>query len=201
MKKTIIAMHFCLLVSSQNNISKQQIAYGESYKQEQYFKYDEAIKAIESVYTSESYTCNLRLGWLWYLKKDYIKSKNYYKKAISINKNAIEAKLGYIYPLKPLKDFVEIEKQYKAIIKIAPSNTNVLYNLGLIYYNKKDFNNAEHYLEKMVNLYPFSYDGVILFAWIKLKLGKTSDAKEMFNRSLLIRPSNKSGLEGLKILK
>jgi len=52
----------------------------------------------------------------------------------------------------------------------------------------------------VVNLYPFAYDSVILLAWINLQMKDYRKAKVLFNKSLLIRPGNKSALEGLELI-
>jgi tetratricopeptide (TPR) repeat protein len=73
--------------------------------------------------------------------------------------------------------------------------------MGSIYYGRKDFVKAEKYLEKVVNLYPFDYDSMVLYAWTNLKLGKTREAQVLFNKVLLIRPKDVSALEGLALIK
>jgi len=52
-----------------------------------------------------------------------------------------------------------------------------------------------------VNLYPLDYDSVIMLAWTKLKLGKSNEAKVLFNHALTLRPNDKSAMEGLKLIK
>jgi hypothetical protein len=48
-----------------------------------------------------------------------------------------------------------------------------------------------------VNLYPFDYDGTIMFAWTNLKILKLREAKLLFQKALLIKPGDSSALEGL----
>lgn len=202
MKKILIGLLVIFLVigvKAQN--TPEHIAFEKSYKKEQYLKYDEAIKEVEKVYSAESYSCNIRLGWLYYLKKEYVKSQNYYLKAIELKPNSIEAYFGYIYPLNASKKYKKVESQYKKILSIAPSNSDALYYLGYLYYNSKDFKSAEIYFQKLINLFPLSYNGVIILAWTKLKLGKTTEAKQLFNLALLINPNSTSAKNGLKVIK
>ena len=51
------------------------------------------------------------------------------------------------------------------------------------------------------NLYPLDYDSGIMLAWTKLKLGKTAEAKVLFQHTLTLRPNDSSSLEGLKLIK
>ncbi|WP_246255531.1 tetratricopeptide repeat protein [Cyclobacterium plantarum] len=73
--------------------------------------------------------------------------------------------------------------------------------MGLIYYNQGIYDKADPYLEKVVNLYPFDYDGLILLAWNKLNLQKTREASVLFQKVLMNNPDDKSALEGLKLIK
>ena len=73
--------------------------------------------------------------------------------------------------------------------------------MGLIYYGKEDFTTAFKYFEKVVNLYPFDYDSLIMFAWTNFKLGKYREAKVLFNKALMNKPNDSSALEGLSLIK
>jgi len=53
----------------------------------------------------------------------------------------------------------------------------------------------------VVNLYPFGYDGLLMFAWTNLKAGKLREAKILFNKVLMYSPGDKSALEGLSYIK
>ena len=83
--------------------------------------------------------------------------------------------------------------------KIISKTAN--YRLGLIYYNRKNYEKASVYLEKVVNLYPFDYDSLILFAWNNFMLQKTREARVLFNKVLMYNPGDQSALDGLKLIK
>ena len=90
---------------------------------------------------------------------------------------------------------------YKKILEIDPQNSLANYKLGYIYYDKKDFQTAFKYFEKVVNLYPFDYDGLIMFAWTNLQLGKSREAKILFKKVLLLSPGDQSATTGLELIK
>jgi cytochrome c-type biogenesis protein CcmH/NrfG len=73
--------------------------------------------------------------------------------------------------------------------------------MASIYYGRKDYAKAEKYLEKVVNLYPFDYDSMILYAWTNFQLGKLREAQVLFNKVLLNKPKDASALEGLSLIK
>lgn len=73
--------------------------------------------------------------------------------------------------------------------------------MGMIAYNKKDYQTAYRYFDKVVTLYPFTYDALIMLAWSNYQLGKKDAATILFNRVLCLSPGDKSALEGLSMIK
>lgn len=194
----IILFFFCLQGQSQ---PATQAAFGRSYEAEQAGNYAKAIAELKPVYKADNYFSNIRLGWLYYLDKQNALSIQYYNMAISLKPYAIEAKFGCVKPLSALGSWDKVKEQYFQILKIDPQNTVANYWLGVIYYNRKDYQNAVKLFEKVVNLYPLDYDSIIMLAWTKLQLGSYPDARVLFNHALLIRPNDNSALSGLKQLK
>lgn len=181
--------------------AQQEVAFTKSYEYEQAKKYVNAINELKSVYNASSYLVNIRLGWLYYLAKQYTESIKYYNVAIRLKPYAIEAKFGSVKPLSAIESWDKVKEQYLQILKIDPQNTVASYWLGVIYYNRKDFISAVKLFEKVVNLYPLDYDSIIMLAWSKLHLGKTADARVLFNHAIIIRPNDSSAMAGLKELK
>lgn len=184
----------------QNQTSRQSSFY-KSYEYEKSSNYLSAIKELSTIYKPEDYFVNIRMGWLYYLQKQYAESIKFYEKAITLKPYAIEAKFGLIKPLSATENWEKVKNQYLQILKIDPQNTVASYWLGVIYYNRKDYQNAVKLFEKVVNLYPLDYDSVIMLAWTKLYLGKTAEAKLMFNHALVLRANDSSALNGLKLIK
>jgi len=176
-------------------------AFKSSYLYEQRKEYAKGAASLKAIYSEKSYEINLRLGWLSYLNGSFIESVGYYKKAMELKPYAIEPCLGYAYPASALGKWDEILDIYSKILTIDPNNTLVNYRKGLILYNRGDYQNAEKYFEKVVNLYPFDYDGLHMLAWTKLKLQKVGEAKVLFQKALYNHPSSKSDLDGLKLIK
>lgn len=183
---------------SQNNVTT---AFKESYALEQKGEYTKAAERLHKEYNDNSYELNLRLGWLYYLAGKLDESENYYGKAISLKPYSIESRLGLAYPLAAQAKWDELITLYSKILEIDPQNTLVNYRMGLIYYNRGNHEYADKYLDKVINLYPFDYDTMILLAWNKLALLKFKEAKVLFNKVLLNTPDDASALEGLKIIK
>lgn len=208
--KKLLLLAFVIAVVSQIGAMKNldagpngdlQKAFKESYAFEAKGQYSNAIDVLKNVYDEKIYELNLRIGWLYYLNKQHDESVFYYQKAIDLMPYCIEAKFGIVNPLAIQEKWDKVAEQYVAILSIDPQNSLANYRLGLSYYYKADYTNAYKYFEKVVNLYPFDYSSVLMYAWANFQLGKKSEAELLFNKVLLMNPDDASALEGLGLLK
>lgn len=174
-----------------------QKAYQNSYNNESKKNYVLAINDIKPFYSDSDYESNLRLGWLYFLSKNYTASEAYYAKAVNLKPNAIEARFGYVKPLSLLEKNDKVLAQYNAILKTDPQNTQANYWAGIIHYYRKQYDAAAQYFVKVVALYPFDYDGNHMLAWSYLMAGKKQQARPYFEQALLIKPDDASSLDGL----
>lgn len=199
--KLLTAAMFLFISAATFAQSNLETVFTNSYAAEKNGKYADGIKALKDVYDEKSYEINMRLGYLHYMAGLFTESTTYYEKAINLMPYAIEARFGYVLPAAALGNWDKVLHQYLEIVKIDPQNTKANYRLGSIYYGRKDYTTAFKYLEKVVNLYPFDYDGLILYAWTNLQLGKTKEARLLFEKVLWLSPRDKSALEGLSYIK
>lgn len=186
------------MVHSQEDIIK---AFSDSYVLEQKSEFKAAAERIKKVYEADSYEINLRLGWLYYKAGILGESANFYNKAVALKPYAIEPKLGLAFPYSAQGKWEEVVALYNKILDVDPQNSTANYRLGLINYNRGNYVKADAYIEKVVNLYPFDYDALLLFAWNKLRLQKTREAKVLFQKVLMYNPDDPSALEGLKLIR
>lgn len=202
LKKTIaISLLFFTIAAHSQEFDSQLKAFENSYLSEYNSDYINAIKAISGVYKVENYEMNLRLGWLYYSSKSYNEACNYYQRSFQILPLSVEARLGFANSAAELGNWSLVEAQYIEILKTDPMNSTANYRMGLICYNRVDYSTALKYFTKTLNQYPFDYDTSIMVAWTELKLGKLREAKIMFQKTLLIKPSDSSALEGLALIK
>jgi tetratricopeptide (TPR) repeat protein len=194
----------CLALIAGITVGQDYNAIGEafirSYSFENEGKYTEAAGELIKIYDGNSYEMNLRLGYLDYKSGSYIESMAYYQKAIDLQPFAIEPRFGYINPASEAGNWNQVEEQYIKILTVDPMNTQANYWLGMIYYNREQYDPALKYFEKVANLYPFDYDATIMFAWTNFKMQNLREAKILFQKALLIRPGDESALEGLKMI-
>ena len=187
-------------VLGQQNISNIINAFQQSYINESTGKYADAIDVLKNVYNEDSYEMNLRLGWLTYQSGLFSEALAYYNKAIVLMPYSIEPRWGVVMPASALGNWEMVINQYQKILDINPNNSIAHHRLGLIYYGKDEFQEAYKHFEKVVNLYPFDYDALTMFAWTNFQLGKQREAIVLFRKALMHTPSGSSALEGLELL-
>ncbi len=176
-------------------------AFKKSYELEKKGEFKQAADELKKVYNPKSYEINLRLGWLNYQAGLFTESATHYKRAVDLMPYALEPKFGLIYPKAAIGKWNEVIQIYRKILEIDAQNTLANYRLGLIYYGRKDYDKAEKYFKRVVNLYPFDYDSLIMLAWTELQLAKYREAKVLFTKALLYYPDDSSAKAGLKKIK
>ena len=205
LRKTIVIAIVAFLGSTtiyaQNDFTNLQEAFSKSYKLEAQGDFKLAADEIKMFYKEESYEMNLRLGWLNYMAGNFNESIAFYKKSMELMPYADEPRFGYIFTLSALGRWDEVIEMYNVILENSPHNTKAMYYLGTIYYNRSEFDKALTNFKKIVDLYPFDYDGLLMYAWTNLKLGNKKEAKDLFQKVLLNKPNDASALEGLTFLK
>jgi tetratricopeptide (TPR) repeat protein len=192
---------FSNVTFAQQDTQKIIEGFQNSYLHEASGNLAKAVMDLKNVYQEDSYPINLRLGWLSYSLGMFTESQSYYNKAISLRPYAVEPRMGVVLPLAAMGNWDAVISQYNKILEIMPNYSVVLHRLGLIYYGQKDYEKAEKYFEKVVNLYPFDYDGLVMLAWTEFHLKKYRQAKVLFSTALMHTPTGASALEGLKLIK
>jgi tetratricopeptide (TPR) repeat protein len=194
---------FILTISAEVNAQNKEMvnAFSKSYSFQEQTNYDQAIAALNNVYSTTSYEVNIRLGWLHYLAGNNAKSIEFYKKAAKIMPAATEPQWNMITTYSKTENWVEIEKLYISILKLDPKNASANYNLGLIYYYRKEYTTAKKYFDVSLNLKPFGYNNMLMSGWTNYFLGNTNHATILFNKVLLYSPNDASALEGLQLIK
>jgi tetratricopeptide (TPR) repeat protein len=185
----------------QANQPAMEEAFAKSYVFEKNSDFSAAMDVLKKVYDESSYELNLRLGWLNYNAGLFGESVIFYGRAQKLMPYSEEARFGMILPLVSLGKWDEVTKTYDEILLVSPNNTVALYRLGLIYYGRKDYNKANTLFKKVVDLYPFGYDGLLMLGWTSYFLGNSNQAKVLFNKVLLYSPGDKSASEGLGLIK
>jgi len=197
--KTTIALAFLLSfqAAEAQDFNTIMTAFEKSYTYEKQNDFNQAIQELKAVYSNDSYEISLRLGWLNYLQGNFTESTSHYRHAVELKPYSEEAKMGLVLPLSATGKWDEVINLYDKILENNPKNTRVNYRLGLIYYNRNQFEKAFPYFKTVVDLYPFDYDGLLMLAWTHFSLGQTREAKVLFQKCLLFKPGDSSASDGL----
>ncbi|MDO7854070.1 tetratricopeptide repeat protein [Hymenobacter convexus] len=177
----------------------QADAFATSYAAEAKANYPDAIGALQAVYTG-TYEQNVRLGWLFFLAKNYSSSTAHYQKAVEQRPAALEAKFGLVKPLNAMGQMDKVLQLYTDILHINPQNTQANYWTGIIYFNRKAYAQAASHFERVVSLYPFDYDANFSLAAAYHSLGRKAEARSLYGKVLLIRPADAAATEALNHL-
>ena len=204
LKKSTAILVLMIVVNaafSQSNQAELMAAFSKSYAFEKNGNFTAALDPLKKVYDESSYELNLRLGWLNYNAGLFDESIIFYSRAQKLKSYSEEARFGLILPLAALGKWNDVIKIYDEILEVNPNNSVELYRLGLVYYGRKDYNKANTLFKKVVDLYPFGYDGLLMLGWTSYFLGNTGQAKVLFNKVNLYNPGDKSANEGLGLIK
>jgi tetratricopeptide (TPR) repeat protein len=200
MKRIFLGLYLLLSIPYVGAAQSVQSAWEQSYTAEAAGDYTKAVQILTKS-GDKGYMTLLRLGYLSHLAGQHIESMRYYQLCINLMPYAIEPRLGYVNPAAAVNNWSDVRKQYEEILKIDPKQTLVLYRMGLIHYNLGEYPKALGYFEKVANLYPADYDTLLMYAWTQLQLGKKNEAKVLFEKVLLLSPSDASALQGLGLIR
>jgi len=199
MKKPALFSIVLMLFFAAADAQSTDLAFSKSYAFEYDAQYAKAITALTDL-NVDTYECDLRLGWLYYLQKDYTKSETYYRKAVALEASSVEARFGLVLPLSAMGNWNEVLNAYTEVLRIDPNNSIANYRVASIYFNRKDNANATTYITKVIRMYPFDYDGNLLYGKILAAQGKNADAKKYLMKALEYNPQSDDAKAALKKL-
>jgi tetratricopeptide (TPR) repeat protein len=126
------------------------------------------------------YLTTLRLGWLYYNAREFEKSAQYYRDAVRISDNSIEAVLGVTLPYAAQGKWDAVQDAYKAILAKDKLNYTANLRLGQIYMNQGNYVMARRYFDLLSENYPGDYETNLYAGWTYYGLGSKAKAREAF---------------------
>jgi len=184
-------------------ITAELETFKKSIAEENQANYGKAIELMEKIYkeNKDEYLINLRLGWLKYQTKQYSASIKFYNTALKVSENSVEALLAITYPLAELSKWDELVDTYDSILDKDEQNYAATKQLGIIYFNRKNYLKSKGYFEDLIINYPSDYFANLYLGWNYFNLGSKSKAGRYFSTVLLFYPEDKSAKDGLKLSK
>ena len=165
----------------------------------------DTAKAISAMQTAveqnpEYYDAYIQLGLMFASKHNKL-AIDYYKNAINIDPQSIEAlyNLGMFYQENNMIDNALIS--YNSILKINPKNKNATYNIGYIYlvfFNK--YNDAIKFFSEAIKIDQKYTDAYYNRGLCYEMLGDFNNAKVDYNNAMRITPNYEKAISGLNRL-
>lgn len=151
-------------------------------------EYNKALFYIEkaaNINPDYSYAYNT-IGWLYYIRCDFLEAESNFEQAINKNENHIQAILNLATLLAITKRYNEAFELLNKSINRNPENYRLYNSLSYCYYLKKDYHNAKKYAQKTLELkqdYIYAIKNLIL---ILIKLNDFKNAKLYLDKNISI---------------
>jgi tetratricopeptide (TPR) repeat protein len=176
-------------------------AYQVSYELEAAGKTAAAVKVLKAIAGDQqhSYFHQLRLGWLYYLGRNYKQAITCYDRAASLKPRAVEPRLGMMLPQMALRRWKDAETVARKVLRMEPKNSLARSRLAWILFNLGRYAEAERVYQAVLTSYPANIQMQAGLGWSMLKQGKTARAVKVFETVLHISPRNQSAANGLQV--
>lgn len=174
----------------------------QAYDYEKKKDYSNALKIFERLCSenSHNYVYHIKAAWLSYMAGRLGKSVGYYSKAIVMEPDAIEPRLGQIKPLLALGKYKQAMTTAKTVLRLDSKNFIARSKIAYSLYLSGQYPGAEKYYQGLVHDYPTNTEMLIGLGWTYLKRGKRKSAREILEKAEQIAPENQRVISGLKLL-
>ncbi len=195
------AMMLVLVASVGRAGGEQQGYFEQSVTLEREQKYQEALDMLNKITgpTAHEYMVELRRGWLNYLLADHEGSIVAYRRAVRLDSDSVEAKLGLMLPQLAARKWVDAETTGLAVIRLDPENYLANSRLAYVYYNLTRYRDAAGYYARVVKRYPGDLEMRSGYAWSLFMQRRQESARLEFKKILAVSPGHKAALRGLKL--
>lgn len=190
--KNITALGIILLTFSANTAFAEINPWTESYRLEGLYQYDAALKTLDIVANKDpnNELLALRRGWLHYLSGNHSKSIDYYKKAMSVNGQSLEARLGIILPLMAQQRWREAMLEANKVLEIAPWNYTAHIRLLITEEALKQWPTMEKHAQQLVARYPTDTSAWVYLARARHHTGNSKGATDAYQKVLQLLPDH-----------
>ncbi len=176
-------------------------AYHRSLAYERVQKYADAIKALTAVRERfpETYTVNLRLGWLNYLAGHHANARQHYRAAIKAVPASLEARLGLLLPLLAQHEYAQAEQVATQILRTDLYNYYGNLRLLMALKGQKKYPAARTVAERMLAVYPADVRFLAELAALHALEGHTEQASHLYRAVFILDPENPAARRHLKL--
>ena len=149
---------------------------------------------------SGTYVAQLRTGWLHYLAGRHAQAAEAYQRAVALEPEAVEARLGAMLPLMALRRWKDAERLGEEVLARTPGDFTAVSRLAFIQYSQGQWARAEPLYRRALASWPASAEMRTGLGWSLLKLERFKEAREVFEAVLAYAPDQLSAREGLGLV-
>ena len=205
-KKIVLFTVFLILFALPAGVLADKVAkisdyFDASFNLESRGNYAGALNSVLIILRIDhrNYTAMLRAGWLSYLKGDYRNAIGYYRKAVLLEPEAIEPRLGLMLPLMASKKWNDAGDVAQKILKLDKKNYLANSRLAYILFSQGKYGEAEKQYRKIISEYPADIEMKIGLGWTYLRMRQNRKA-EVFRAVLMVRKNNVSAQKGMELI-
>ncbi len=201
MKKVLgisLFIFFCWIGHVNANVTAEQL-YKTSFSLESVGNYQAALNPVLKIIRSypKDYTAVLRAGWLAYKSGKYKSSEHYYRKAVKLKPDSIEALNGLALPLMAQLKWKSVEESLNKLVAKDPNNYTGLSRIAYCLFYQGRYAEARNYYLKTLTLYPSDIEMKLGLGWTYVKTGNKQEAAACFKEVLRVKASNVNALSGM----
>ncbi len=173
--------------------------YRESYALEAKQNYVGALARMHDIKQAAgpSYFVTIRMAWLSYLGGDFKTSASGYTEAIAAEPKAIEPKIGLTLPLLAARNWRDLERACRDVLSLDPQNVTARSRLAQAYYWGGNYPDAATTYRKLAADYPSDLDNKTGLGWALLRMGRSAEARQLFDAVLAVSPDNVYAKQGI----
>ena len=166
---------------------------------------DEAIKTYSEAIELEPKNPVLytERGKIYMAKNEKDKAREDFQKAIDLTPYYIDAQIQMTFIEENEGKIQDAIKRLEDLARTSPLdlNTDLLFRLGWLYYNNKEYDKAISVLERTYKLNPFHANALFILGLSYQQKGETKKAIDVLERVAQLNPDNQTVKDKLKELK
>jgi tetratricopeptide (TPR) repeat protein len=192
-----------LLFAEEMSFDEISKAYKKSYDFETIAKYDKAVAALKEVYQiyPETYTVNLRLGWLYYMNGNFANALQHLNTALEISPFSVEILNTILLVRVAQLDWNVVEQQAIKVVSIDSYNITANYWYCYALRMKQKYTDSMTNANKMLTVFPTSTSFLLELGENYYALGNMEQSKSLFESVVILDPTNETAAAYLKTMK
>jgi tetratricopeptide (TPR) repeat protein len=153
----------------------------------------DTLKAVSSFQTAveqnpDNFNAYYQLGLLYTIAGKPM-ANDYFKSAIAINNNAIDARYALALNYQNLEEYEQAIEEYEKILNIEPKFIDAIYNIGFIYSEYLDNDKkATEYYQKCIQIDSKFVKGLYMLGLMNERSNEFKIARDYYKNVLEIQP-------------